>query len=99
MSELAGLLSERVVVERYVGAADGAGGVAGTWAAAASLWAAVAPEGEGTAARIRVTVRTPCELTIDDRLRWRELVLRVLRVERDPARAERVTILAEEMRA
>lgn len=105
MSELTGALRERVAVERWVGASDGAGGSTGTWTALAEVWASVEAAGFGAAieaervnraARYRVTVRALDELRMGDRLIWRGQPLEVLSLERDPSRPERITMLVEE---
>lgn len=106
--ELAGALRERVGIERWLGAPDGAGGSEGAWTLVAERWAAVEAEGFGPAAeaerpsrapRFRVTLRTPVDVAMGDRLAWRERAFAVLSVIRDPARPERIEISMEETRA
>jgi head-tail adaptor len=93
MNEIAGLLSERVALERRVRVGDGAGGFVESWVAVDTLWAGLAvvrpgPDVEAErlrrASRYRVTVRDRADLTFDVRLRWRGVVLGVLGVTRDP---------------
>jgi SPP1 family predicted phage head-tail adaptor len=77
MTEI-GRLRERVVLEAPVEAADGAGGVARTYAAQATLWAAIVAVGakadviadaSGASVTHRFTIRGGVDVTTRHRLR------------------------------
>ncbi len=104
MAEVAGALRERVVVERWAGDSDDAGGEVGAWGAGESAWAEVAAKGFGALAeaervtsrpRYRVRMRREAQADLRCRLRWRGRVLSVLSVARDPW-APVVELLVEE---
>ena len=48
--EVAGLLVERVTIERRIEARDDLGGSAAEWTQEAEVWAGVAPDGQGAVA-------------------------------------------------
>lgn len=103
---LAGRMRARVAIERWVGAADGLGGViAPAWRAERRVWAEltaqsarIVDEADATAlkARFRATMR-PCPLDRGQRLRWGARAFGVLGVERDPATPDRITATLEEV--
>lgn len=103
--ETAGLLVERVTIERRDGARDALGGSADAWTAEAEVWAGVAPdrtnaeERGGTLRAERrwaVTVRRRTGLGLDCRLLWRGRVLCVRMVDDDPRVKDVVTLRCEE---
>lgn len=105
LRELAGRLSERIVIERRDPARDAAGGATGAWTEVGRAWAALEPaangavvEGEGLRARLRwtVTLRGEADVRIDDRLIWRGNRLRVRRVIADPRAPDRLVAESEE---
>lgn len=105
MSELAGRLSEAVVIERWQAARDAAGDDVGAWVVIGRGHAELRPEGAlaavvgGAAARSvrrwRVVLRDRGDLGLEVRLRWRGVALAVLAVARDPAAPGLVTLLCE----
>ena len=103
--EVAGLLVERVTIERREEARDDLGGDAAEWVEEAEFWAGVAPDRGGAEAaggtrrgerRWAVTVRRRDGLGMDCRLVWRDRVLRVRFVEDDPRVGDVVTFRCEE---
>lgn len=104
MSELAGRLRARVVIERRSAVDDAHGGIGDLWDVIDAVWAEVRPETGGpevvadrrrTGRRWLVTLR-PCDVRIGDRLRWQERLLAPRAIERDPAWPDRLTIRVEE---
>ncbi len=106
--ELAGALRERVAIEAWIDARDDAGGVAGYWQPQESAFAAVEPDGGGSATgvvalgdtrrgryRWRVTLRAPIAVTITSRLIWQSRILAVLAVETDPRTPDRIVLRCE----
>lgn len=88
----AGQLRERVIIERPVRTADGAGGADVTWEALASVWAEVVTlagaetvVGERHEARQahRITIRFRDDVTAEMRLSWCGAVLNIRGI-RDP---------------
>jgi SPP1 family predicted phage head-tail adaptor len=107
VSELAGALRERVILQRRAEARDGLGGATGGWVSLGSAWAAIDYEraGPGVIAGAlddaplwRVTMRVRGDVSAGDRLLWGERVLRVRRVERDPRTRDFLRLRAEEAR-
>ena len=101
--ELAGMLTERVAIERFVEARDDAGAAVGDWRGAGAAWAAIVPDGNGAAEgearrsrrRWRVTLRGTNAVGLTSRLVWRGQWLAILSVESDPRRADRVVLRCE----
>lgn len=105
MTEFAGTLRESVGVEYWREARDDSGGDAGAWVAGTVVAAAIAPTDRGAAVageglvsrpRHRVVLRSGVAIDLATRLRWRDRVLMVLRVEADPRAPDRVTVLVED---
>ena len=103
--EVAGLLVERVMIERREEARDDLGGDAGEWIEEAEVWAGVSPDRGGADVsggawrgdrRWAVTVRRRNGLGLDRRLIWRGRVLRVRFVGDDPRAGDVVTLRCEE---
>jgi head-tail adaptor len=107
MHELSGRLSERVTIE----AREGAGAMGQPdWRTLCTRWALVEPldridpsgplgETRISDRRWRVTVRAGPAVSLDMRLRWRGLVLRLEGIEADPARPDRLVLLARQQGA
>lgn len=103
--ETAGLLVERVMIERRDATRDDLGGEAAEWSEEAEVWASVVPDRRAAEAsggtlraerRWAVTVRRREGLGLDCRLIWRGRVLRVRMVEDDPRVKDVVTLRCEE---
>ena len=92
--EMAGALSQRVLIQRWQGARDGTADDVGQWQAVETVFAAVAPDGDPRAAaageaarsgrRWRVTLRDRDDLDLSVRLIWRDQILAVRAVDRAP---------------
>lgn len=105
--ELAGTLTERVQIMKWVGGQDATAVASGEWHRFGTRHAAVVPDGgqipverggvQRSVNRLRVTIRNDASLTIADRLEWRGMVLIILALEIDP-RAPAVTVLRCETR-
>ncbi len=104
MTELSGLLDERVAIEAWAATRDDSGADAGGWTGWGEAWAAVVPDSGGGRAegdarrsrrRWRVTLRAPVDIGITNRLIWRGQHLAVLAVEADPRLPDRVTLRCE----
>jgi len=106
--DLAGLLAERVDMEKWQPARDAAGDDAGAWSALGSRFAWVQTDGAGarlagevrrSTRRWRVVLRPRPELAgsaaLLIRLRWRGQILTVLGVEDDPRQTDRVVLRCE----
>jgi head-tail adaptor len=101
--EFAGALIERVAIEAWVPARDDSGADVGQWQAGPLRLAAIEPDGGGssegearrTRRRWRVTLREPVTVGLTSRLRWDDMVLAVLAVERDPRRRDRIVLRCE----
>lgn len=102
--ELAGRLSERVTLELWQGSGDDLGGATGSWLALGDRWAAIRPvelapaaeaDSRSSRRRYRVVLRAGPEIGLLHRLRWREQVLSILRVEADPVLKDRVMLIVE----
>ncbi len=101
-AEVAGALDQRVVIERWQGSRDGAGDDVGQWQAVERVFAAVARDGDargqaaGDAARSgrrwRVRLRTRDDLDLAVRIIWRDQILAVRGIDRDPGAPGIVTL-------
>ncbi|MFN3591376.1 MAG: head-tail adaptor protein [Thermaurantiacus sp.] len=107
-AELAGRLRQRLRFERRQEIPDGAGGIGNHWTLAAEVWGELRPEGRGPASlldadsrvsvgRWRILVRNDLPLTLDMRVMWRGLVMRLTGIELDPVLPDRVVLMAEEI--
>lgn len=108
--EMAGMLRERVALMRQAVGVGLAGEAVESWTVAFERWALVEPvaraamsalEGDTrqTARRWRVTLRARPVVTLDMRLRWRGVLLRLTGIESDPGDRARLVLLAEELGA
>ena len=105
MTELAGLLRERMTLERATGLSDGAGGLITGWARLGELWAGIAADRPGPGveaerrsrrARYRVIMRDRDDVALSCRLLWRRGSLSVIGITRDPATPGQIECLVEE---
>ena len=108
MDEFSGSLRERVAVERLVSTPDDSGNAVLDWAEDGPAWAALTPadagpalagEGRVSRPRYRLTLRPRAHLGLASRFHWLGRVLTVVRIETDPRRTDRVTLLVEERSA
>lgn len=105
--EFAGLLRERIVIERPAAERSAIGVSAGGWEPVARCLAAIAPEGigpesEGQALsampRFRVTLRVRDGIGVGQRIRWGKRLLGVRQRVDDPALGDRIILRCEEQR-
>jgi len=106
-AELAGLLRERVTIQRRGPGRDALGGAVGEWTTIAEAWAAVAPADGGPVVAggalaampwWRVTLRAPSAAAMGDRMIWRGRRLMTRRITADPRLPDRVECMMEEER-
>jgi head-tail adaptor len=107
MTEFAGTLRERIVIERPTTARTPTGLQESAWEMVARCLAAVAIEGVGPESeamalsampRLRVTIRRRSGITIDQRIRWRSRTLMVRSIVDDPRLPDRLVLRCEEVR-
>jgi len=107
MSEFAGTLSERIIIERLVGERTPTGVQQSAWDSVCSCLAAIAPDGAGAESegqalsampRFRVTIRRREGITIDQRVNWRGRLLMVRQMLDDPREKDRIVMRCEEVR-
>jgi SPP1 family predicted phage head-tail adaptor len=107
MSEFAGTLSERIEIERPVGARTPMGVQQSEWESVCSCLASIVPDGSGAEAeaqalsampRYRVTIRWRDGIAIDQRIAWRGRLLIVRQMLDDPRARERIVMRCEEVR-
>ena len=107
MTELSGLLRERVTLERRLGNRDALGGAVGAYAYDGAAWAAVSPlipadltEAESLSAlpRWQVTMRKREGVDLKTRLVWRGRFLGVRSVVSDPRDPARMVLTCQEKR-
>lgn len=108
MSEFAGTLSERIVIERPVGARTPMGVQQSAWEAVCRCLASVVLEGAGAESeaqalsampKYRVTIRTREGVGIDQRVNWRGRLLMVRQMLDDPRARDRIVMRCEEVRS
>jgi head-tail adaptor len=108
MTEFAGTLRERIIIESKVTNRTPAGVQQEGWATVASCFAAVAldgvsPQSEGMALsampKVRVTIRKRDGIAIDQRIRWGERTFMVRQLLDDPMAKDRLTMRCDEVRA
>jgi SPP1 family predicted phage head-tail adaptor len=107
MSEFAGTLSERIIIERAVGARTAMGVQQSEWQQVCRCLASVALEGAGAESeaqalsampKYRVTIRKRDGIAIDQRIIWRGRVLMVRQALDDPRTRDRIVMRCEEAR-
>lgn len=107
MTEFAGTLKERILVERQVGERTPTGVQQTAWERVCSCLAAVALEGAGAESeaqalsampRYRVTIRMRDGIAIDQRIQWRGRFLMVRQMLDDPLTKDRIVMRCEEVR-
>jgi SPP1 family predicted phage head-tail adaptor len=105
--EFAGLLRERVVIERPAGEWSPQGSRTSCWEEVARCLASVTPEGAGAQSeamalsampRFQVLIRTREDIAIDQRLRWRGRLLAFRQIVEDPRQRDRQLLRCEETR-
>ena len=107
MTEFAGSLRERIIIERPVGVRTAMGLQQSSWEPVCRCLAAVVPEGAGPEAeamalsampRFRVSIRKRDGIAIDQRVRWRGRALMVRQLFEDPRARDRIELRCEEAR-
>ena len=107
MSEFAGTLRERVIIEKPLTARTSLGVQQYGWERVASCLASIVPEGAGSEAeamalsamqRFVVTIRARDGIAIDQRVRWGTRVLMVRQLLGDPRLRDRIVMRCEEAR-
>ena len=107
MSEFAGTLSERITIERPVGARTPMGVQQSEWETVCRCLAAIVPEGAGAESeaqalsampKYRVTIRWREGIAIDQRVSWRGRMLMVRQMLDDPRARDRIQMRCEEVR-
>ena len=107
MTEFAGSLRERVVIEQRLGNRDMLAGATGNYAYAGEAWAALMPMMPGDAVRgdavsamprWQVTMRKRESIGPGTRLTWRRKYLAVRTVISDPREPAQIILTCEEVR-
>lgn len=107
MSEFAGTLKERIVIERPVALRTAGGLQQPGWEPVARCFAAIAADGGGpeevgqalsAMPRFRVTIRRRDGVSVGQRLAWRGRAMLVKQRIDDPALSDRILLRCEEMR-
>jgi head-tail adaptor len=108
MSEFAGALRERILIERPVTTRTPTGLQESGWEPVTRCFAAIRLEGvgaqsEGQAlsamAKLRVTIRRRSEIAIDQRISWGKRRLMVRQLLDDPRYPEQLVLRCEEVRS
>ena len=108
MSEFAGTLRERIVIERPSETRTAMGLSTSGWETVARCLAAVVPDGAGAEregmamsamARFKVSIRRREEIAIDQRILWGKRVLTIRQISDEPQRGDRIVMRCEEVRA
>lgn len=108
MTEFAGLLNQRIVIERQAGARSPTGLRDDLWEEVARCAAGVAPLGAAAEREamsfsampcFKVLIRARANVEVDQRVRWKERVLMIRAIRFDPAAPERFELKCEEVRA
>jgi head-tail adaptor len=107
MSEFAGTLKERIIIERHAGLRTASGLQTAGWEPIARCLAAIAAEGAGAEAeaqalsampRYRVTIRRRDGIAVGQRLIWGARAMLVKQRIDDPKLPDRILLRCEEMR-
>jgi head-tail adaptor len=108
MTEFAGTLRERIMIESRVTSRTPAALQQEGWQTVASCFAAVALDGVGSETegmalsampRFRVTIRKRDGIAIDQRIRWGTRTLMIRQLLDDPLAKDRLTMRCDEVRA
>jgi len=107
MSEFAGTLNERIIIERPVGERTAMGVQQTEWKQVCACLAAIVLEGSGAESeamalsampRFRVTIRSRDGVAIDQRINWRGKLMMVRQILDDPRARDRIVMRCEEVR-
>ena len=107
MSEFAGTLNERIIIERPVGERTPMGVQQTEWELLCTCLAAIVLEGSGAESeamalsampRFRVTIRNRDGVAIDQRVNWRGKLMMVRQILDDPRMRDRMVMRCEEVR-
>lgn len=107
MSEFAGTLRERIVVEKPVSARTASGLQQPGWEPIARCLAAIVPDGIGALSeaqalsalpRFRVIMRRRGDVTVGQRIKWKERRMLVMQRVDDPRLPHRMLLRCEEIR-
>ena len=107
MSEFAGTLNERILIERPTDLRTDSGLQQAGWEPVATCLAAIVAEGAGTEAeamalsampRFRVTIRLRDGIGVGQRVTWRDRSMLVKQRIDDPRRPDRIELRCEELR-
>lgn len=108
MSEFAGTLRERIIIERPAAVRTDLGMQSAGWETVARCLAAIVAEGAGPEAeamalsamgRFRVTIRNRDGISVGQRVRWGERVMEIRQRIDDPRLADRIVLRCEEIRS
>lgn len=108
MTELAGTLRERILIERPTTTRTATGLQESGWETVARCYAAIRLEGVGPQAegqalsampKLRVTIRRRAGLAIDQRISWGERRLMVRQLLDDPTYPAQLVLRCEEVRS
>lgn len=103
-AEFAGRLKTRLVLEKWSGEGNQAGGFTVSWEPVAVIWAEMARAAQSSSSeadarvaklRYRATIRAR-SLDLSNRVLWGDKVLSILSVNEDPAAPHRMELLLEE---
>ena len=107
MTEFAGTLRERIIIERPISKRTATGVQESGWEGVASCLAAIQLEGVGAESeamalsampKLRVTMRRRSGVAIDQRIRWGARTLMIRQLLDDPTLADRLVLRCEEVR-
>ena len=108
MSEFAGTLRERIIIERPSEVRTALGLLTTGWEEVARCLAAITPDGAGAEreamalsamSRFRVAIRSREGIAIDQRILWGKRVLMIRQMSDDPRGRDRIVLRCEEVRA
>lgn len=106
-TEFSGALDQRIILQLPTDRADGGGGKARTWQDIRTFWANIAPQVQderryaghvATRNRYIVQLRRDDDIPLAARLLWGKRTLTIIAVDDDPARHDRLFIIAEQER-
>ena len=107
MSEFAGTLKERIIIQRPGEERTAMGLLTAGWEEVARCLAAIVPDGAGAEReamalsampRFRVAIRLREGIAIDQRILWGKRVLMICQFNDDPRGRDRITMRCEEIR-